>query len=114
MAGSQVPPFWQRQVRLQFFPKVPTGQAGGRERGKAQPVAADPRAARSEGEESFFARCPPASLTLVTEDAGPARRTLAARLLRVARGSVLAVLAGQAAVGAERVLQADCNEKRCG
>lgn len=69
---------------------------------------------RSEGEESFFARCPPASLTLVTEDAGPARRTLAARLLRVARGSVLAVLAGQAAVGAERVLQADCNEKRCG
>lgn len=65
-------------------------------------------------EKSFFTRCPPASLTLVTEDAGPARRTLAARLLRVARGSVSAVLAGQAAVGAERVLQADCNEKRCG
>lgn len=56
---------------------------------------------------------PPASLTLVAEDAGPARRTVAAGALRVARAPVLAVLAGQAAVGAEGVLQADCKERHC-
>lgn len=39
VAESQVPPFWQRQARLQFFPKVLAGQAGAREDGEAQPAA---------------------------------------------------------------------------
>lgn len=50
VAGSQVPPFWQRQLRLQFLPKVPAGQAGAREGGEvsgpAQHRSGDPRAPR--------------------------------------------------------------------
>lgn len=56
----------------------------------------------------------PASLTLVAEDAGPARGAVAAGPLRVAGAAVPAVLARQAAVGAERALQADCNERSRG
>lgn len=37
MAGSQVPPFWQRQLWLQLVPKVPAGQAGEGEGDGAQP-----------------------------------------------------------------------------
>lgn len=91
----------------------------GRERqarlsGGRGPVPTRLRASRSRGGKSLLARRPPAPRTLVAEDAGPARRAVAAGLLRVARASVLAVLAGQAAVGAERVLQADCKERRRG
>lgn len=46
-------------------------------------------------------------LTLVAEDASPAGRAVAATALGTAGGSVLAIVAGQAAVGAKRVLQAD-------
>lgn len=37
LAGSQVPPFWHRQLWLQLLPKVPAGQAGEGEEDEAQP-----------------------------------------------------------------------------
>lgn len=59
--------------------------------------------------------CPAAApLTLVAEQTAPAGRAVAAGPLGIARAPVLAVLARQAAVGAEGVLQADCNRRSCG
>lgn len=59
--------------------------------------------------------CPAAvPLTLVAEQPAPAGRAVAAGPLGIARAPVLAVLARQAAVGAEGVLQADCNRKSRG
>lgn len=83
------------------------GRAGWGERGRR---GQRPRAAPQRGPEGSS----PASLTLVAEDAGPARRAVAAGALRGAGAAVLAVLAGQAAVGAKRALQADCNERSRG
>lgn len=112
MAGSQVPPFWHRQLWLQLLPKVPAGQAG---EGEGDGDEAQP----GHSLAGLHPLCPPEQgtelpLTLVAEQAGPAGRAVAAAALGVAGGSVLAVVTGQAAVGAKRVLQADCNERHCG